>query len=94
MDPRPPEATPAATLLAQQGREVVLLEKALTPGFGIGESLMPETYWILQLRRAVPGAFLPAVDLLVGDVFKPQASDLFADMATMCDFSAGVLEEV
>ncbi len=43
-----PAGATVATLLAQQGREVVLLEKAVTPGFRIGESLMPETYWILQ----------------------------------------------
>ena len=43
-----PAGTTAATLLAQRGRHVVLLERSSVPRFHIGESLMPETYWTLQ----------------------------------------------
>jgi flavin-dependent dehydrogenase len=43
-----PAGTTAATLLAQRGRRVVLLERSRVPRFHIGESLMPETYWTFQ----------------------------------------------
>ncbi|MBI3464100.1 MAG: tryptophan 7-halogenase [Planctomycetes bacterium] len=43
-----PAGCTAATLLAQRGRHVVLLERSAVPRFHIGESLMPETYWTLQ----------------------------------------------
>ncbi|HEX2223890.1 MAG TPA: NAD(P)/FAD-dependent oxidoreductase, partial [Thermoanaerobaculia bacterium] len=37
-----------ATLTAQQGHRVLLLERARYPRFKIGESLMPATYWTLE----------------------------------------------
>lgn len=43
-----PAGTTAATLLAQLGRHVVLLERSQVPRFHIGESLMPETYWSFE----------------------------------------------
>lgn len=43
-----PAGTTAATLIAQQGHRVVLLERDRFPRFHIGESLIPETYWVLQ----------------------------------------------
>lgn len=43
-----PAGTTCATLLAQQGRKVILLEKSQFPRHHIGESLMPETYWVFQ----------------------------------------------
>ena len=54
-----PAGATAATLLAQDGHHVVLLERERLPRFKIGESLMPETYWTLaklgmldQLRQS------------------------------------------
>ena len=43
-----PGGSTAATLLAQQGLRVQLLEREPGPRFHIGESLMPETYWIFR----------------------------------------------
>src|SRR5262249_13559947 len=36
------------TLLAQHGRGVVLFEREHCPRYHIGESLIPETYWVLR----------------------------------------------
>ncbi|MDA0322860.1 MAG: NAD(P)/FAD-dependent oxidoreductase [Verrucomicrobia bacterium] len=38
----------AATLLAQQGHDVLLIEKEKFPRYHVGESLIPETYWPLE----------------------------------------------
>ncbi|MSR30506.1 MAG: NAD(P)/FAD-dependent oxidoreductase [Gemmataceae bacterium] len=43
-----PAGATAATLLAQQGVGVTLMEREKGPRFHIGESLMPETYWTLR----------------------------------------------
>ena len=43
-----PAGSTAAALLAQRGREVVLLEKAAHPRFHIGESLLPRNLDILE----------------------------------------------
>lgn len=43
-----PAGSTAATLLAQQGVRVRLLERESGPRFHIGESLMPDTYWTLR----------------------------------------------
>lgn len=43
-----PAGTTAATLIAQQGRQVALFERDHFPRFHIGESLIPETYWTLR----------------------------------------------
>src|SRR5262245_10901410 len=43
-----PAGSTAATLMAQQGLSVQLLEREQGPRFHIGESLMPETYWIFR----------------------------------------------
>lgn len=43
-----PAGSTAATLLAQQGIRVRLLEREPGPRFHIGESLMPDTYWTLR----------------------------------------------
>ena len=37
-----------STLLAQQGVKVELFEREVFPRFHIGESLIPETYWVLK----------------------------------------------
>lgn len=43
-----PAGTTAATLLAQKGIHVELFERERFPRFHIGESLIPETYWVLK----------------------------------------------
>jgi flavin-dependent dehydrogenase len=43
-----PAGSTAATLLAQHGCQVTLLEREHFPRFHIGESLIPETFWVLQ----------------------------------------------
>ncbi|MGH7136759.1 MAG: NAD(P)/FAD-dependent oxidoreductase, partial [Pirellulales bacterium] len=43
-----PAGATASTLLAQQGQRVTLFERDRFPRFHIGESLIPETYWVLQ----------------------------------------------
>ncbi len=43
-----PAGSTTATLLAQHGCQVVLFERERFPRFHIGESLIPETYWVLQ----------------------------------------------
>jgi flavin-dependent dehydrogenase len=43
-----PAGTTAATLLAQQGYRVELFERERFPRFHIGESLIPQTYWVLE----------------------------------------------
>jgi flavin-dependent dehydrogenase len=43
-----PAGSSCATLLAQHGCRVQLFERERFPRFHIGESLIPETYWVLQ----------------------------------------------
>jgi flavin-dependent dehydrogenase len=43
-----PAGSTVATLLAQHGRQVQLFERERFPRFHIGESLIPETYWVFQ----------------------------------------------
>ncbi len=43
-----PAGAATATLVARQGRRVLLLERERFPRFRIGESLMPATYWSLE----------------------------------------------
>src|SRR6516162_936728 len=43
-----PAGSTAATLLAQQSYRVELFERERFPRFHIGESLIPETYWVLK----------------------------------------------
>src|ERR671923_2651 len=43
-----PAGSTASTLIAQQGYRVTLFEREKFPRFHIGESLIPETYWVLQ----------------------------------------------
>ena len=43
-----PAGATASTLLAQQGLHVELFERERFPRFHIGESLIPETYWVLD----------------------------------------------
>src|SRR5437868_1431807 len=43
-----PAGSTAATLLADAGRRVTLFERERFPRFHIGESLIPETYWVLK----------------------------------------------
>lgn len=43
-----PAGSTVSTLMAQQGLQVTLLERETFPRFHIGESLIPETYWVLE----------------------------------------------
>ncbi len=43
-----PAGSTAATLIAQQGYRVLLLERDAEPAFKIGESLIPATYWTFK----------------------------------------------
>jgi flavin-dependent dehydrogenase len=43
-----PAGATAATILADAGRKVLLVERGRFPRFHIGESLMPETYWTFK----------------------------------------------
>lgn len=49
-----PAGSTAATLLAQHGLSVTLFEREKFPRFHIGESLIPETYWVLQRLNMLP----------------------------------------
>ena len=49
-----PAGSTAATLIAQQGYEVQLFERDRFPRFHIGESLIPETYWVLKRLNMLP----------------------------------------
>src|SRR5262252_5325069 len=58
-----PAGSTASTLLAQQGLAVRLFERDRFPRFHIGESLIPETYWVLRrlnmLEKMKRSAFTP-----------------------------------
>jgi len=43
-----PAGSTCSTLMAQQGLHVTLFERERFPRFHIGESLIPETYWVLK----------------------------------------------
>src|SRR4029453_2520336 len=43
-----PAGSTVSTLLAQRGVRVALYEREHFPRFHIGESLIPDTYWVLQ----------------------------------------------
>jgi flavin-dependent dehydrogenase len=43
-----PSGSTAATLIAQRGHAVQLLEREHFPRYHIGESLIPETFWVLE----------------------------------------------
>jgi flavin-dependent dehydrogenase len=49
-----PAGTTVSTLLAQQGLKVELFEREKFPRFHIGESLIPETYWVLKRLNMLP----------------------------------------
>ncbi|MDF1743892.1 MAG: tryptophan 7-halogenase, partial [Gimesia sp.] len=44
-----PAGSTVGALLAEQGRKVLVVDRARFPRFHVGESLIPETYW--QLKR-------------------------------------------
>ncbi len=49
-----PAGSTVSTLLAQHGYRVDLYERERFPRFHIGESLIPETYWVLQRLGMLP----------------------------------------
>src|SRR6476661_3247667 len=49
-----PAGSTVSTLLAQRGHAVGLFERERFPRFHIGESLIPETYWVLRRLNMLP----------------------------------------
>ncbi len=49
-----PAGATCATLMAQQGLKVRLFEREKFPRFHIGESMIPETYWVLKRLNMLP----------------------------------------
>src|SRR5262245_48538536 len=49
-----PAGSTVSTLLAQQGQRVQLFEREHFPRFHIGESLIPETFWVLERLNMLP----------------------------------------
>jgi len=49
-----PAGATAATVLAEAGRKVLVVERGHFPRFHIGESLMPETYWPFRRIGMLP----------------------------------------
>ena len=49
-----PSGTTTATLIAQRGYRVTLFEREKFPRFHIGESLIPQTYWVLKRLNMLP----------------------------------------
>jgi flavin-dependent dehydrogenase len=49
-----PAGSTTSTLIAQQGLRVGLFERERFPRFHIGESLIPETYWVLKRLNMLP----------------------------------------
>src|SRR5438552_15863586 len=43
-----PAGSTTSTLIAQKGHQVQLFEREHFPRFHIGESLIPQTYWVLK----------------------------------------------
>ena len=49
-----PAGSTVSTLIAQKGYRVELFEREKFPRFHIGESLIPETYWVLKRLNMLP----------------------------------------
>jgi flavin-dependent dehydrogenase len=49
-----PAGSAVSTLIAQRGHSVTLFERETFPRFHIGESLIPETYWVLERLNMLP----------------------------------------
>ena len=49
-----PAGATVSTLLAQRGHSVMLFERQRFPRYHIGESLIPETYWVLERLGMLP----------------------------------------
>ena len=68
-----PAGSTAATLLAQNGRKVVLIEKEKFPRYHVGESLMPYCYFTLERLGLVEELMASDVPKKVlGTVRKPR----------------------
>src|SRR5205823_12407406 len=49
-----PAGSTVSTLIAQKGHRVELFEREHFPRFHIGESLIPQTYWVLKRLNMLP----------------------------------------
>jgi len=79
-----PAGSTVSTLLAQQGVRVRLFEREKFPRFHIGESLIPETYWVLRrlnmLEKMKKSAFTVKVSVqFVNQYGKMSAPFYFTD---------------
>ncbi len=76
-----PAGSTVATILAQCGRDVVVLEKELFPRFHIGESLLPASVSILErlgVHEQIRESF----------IHKPGGKWLYGSTEVMGDFEA------
>jgi len=89
-----PAGATASTLIAQKGYKVQLFEREKFPRFHIGESMIPETYWVLEPQQAAEDAsqqFRSQAQCAVRELewspvgtvlfLRQQASRVFANMA-------------
>jgi 2-polyprenyl-6-methoxyphenol hydroxylase-like FAD-dependent oxidoreductase len=82
-----PAGSTVSTLLAQRGVRVGLFERERFPRFHIGESLIPETYWVLKrlnmLQKMQQSHFVKKYSVQFGAVLLPrqQAARVLADVA-------------
>ncbi|MEW4455761.1 NAD(P)/FAD-dependent oxidoreductase [Bremerella sp. JC817] len=79
-----PAGATVSTILAQQGVRVELFEREKFPRFHIGESLIPETYWVLKRLNMIPklreSAFIKKYSVqFVSDSGKESAPFYFHD---------------
>src|SRR5262245_39304850 len=79
-----PAGSTISTLMAQQGVNVALFERERFPRFHIGESLIPETYWVLKrlgmLEKMKQSAFVKKYSVqFVNAVGKQSAPFYFWD---------------
>lgn len=62
-----PGGSTVAALVAEDGHRVLLLERERMPRFRVGESLMPDSYWILKrlgvLHRMKSGRYVPKLSV-------------------------------
>jgi flavin-dependent dehydrogenase len=79
-----PAGATAATLVADRGHAVTLFERERFPRYHVGESLIPETFWVLERLGILPtmreGVFIEKHSVqFVSDEGKLSAPFYFAD---------------
>jgi len=79
-----PSGAAAATLVAERGHSVMLFERERFPRYHVGESLIPETFWVLERLGILPqmrsGSFVEKHSVqFVSEQGKLSAPFYFAD---------------